>query len=458
MVDRRRQAFEAGFQNPLLGDIGPLQRVYGTVQALGEELGGADMGTPLGRRFTERQKATKADIKRLQKLREEFPEEFGRGMMMAQEQQDPYNLGLLSGTMGAMRPAASVFSPIQGEMPVRELPAPAMRSLPPPPVRPFYRNVPEEMGTSMRPMTPFQQNQIGLSTGRFGAEGYAPEMAVTDFETYGGGMGRTSPESWNRPISGFDRNMLNAFRVGRAGSGERPSPMGGDFTLEEMGQAVGPYRQNGLVYEPVGPAQGQIGYQGSPQIGYTRGPIEGEWYDVQGIPGPRGQAIGGPVPYGGEMDFGVTRGGMATSPTGMQFDPRIAAGAAGLGYLAGLPNDQKVDMTAAREPMRRAMLPPIDVFGPRAATALSGQAPGAGTAFASPQATSKTQPQRKDMRATSKPKQGKSEAKAEKRSQAAFEPNFNYLVTRAIDELLGQREAERGREYQEYYATNPWPY
>ena len=111
-------------------------------------------------------------------------------------------------------------------------------------------------------------------------------------------------EGFQPPISGFDRNMLNAFRVGRAGSGERPSPMGGDFTLEEMGQAVGPYRQNGLVYEPVGPAQGQIGYQGSPQIGYTRGPIEGEWYDVQGIPGPRGQAIGysAPAPIGQQVD------------------------------------------------------------------------------------------------------------------------------------------------------------
>jgi hypothetical protein len=42
--------------------------------------------------------------------------------------------------------------------------------------------------------------------------------------------------------------------------------------------------------------------------------------------------------------------------------------------------------------------------------------------------------------------------------QGQFEGNFNYDVTRAIDALLGGNQAEAGRQYQEYYANNPWPY
>lgn len=42
--------------------------------------------------------------------------------------------------------------------------------------------------------------------------------------------------------------------------------------------------------------------------------------------------------------------------------------------------------------------------------------------------------------------------------QGQFEGNFNYDVTRAIDALLGQDEANRGKDYQNYYATHPWPY
>ena len=37
-----------------------------------------------------------------------------------------------------------------------------------------------------------------------------------------------------------------------------------------------------------------------------------------------------------------------------------------------------------------------------------------------------------------------------------WEPNFNYLVTNAIDQLLGQRWAEEGRERQQYWETHPF--
>ncbi len=499
--DRRNEAFRAGFENPLMGDIAPLQRLYGTVQAIGSELGGADMGTAPGTRFRESQKATKAEVKRLQELRAAHPEEFGRGMMRAQEQMDPYMLGLGTGSMGGMRPMGTTrFSPAPGEAPIRALEGPVeMRGLPAPaprmmaapqaaPVAPYYRNVPPEMGTSMRPMTPFQQNQVGLSTGRFGMQGYAPEMAVTDFETYApGGMGRTT--SGPTPMNKFDQNMMDAYRRGRMGTGASRG-MYGEYTPEEMGSAIVPYRQGGLVYEPVGgqgagAAPRQIGGpQGAPRLGYERGPIEGEWSEVYGIGGPRGRPG-----YGGGMDFGVTREGMAVSPSGMPFDWRragVSTGASLAGYEAGRRRDERaagplpnwnpnipvpVDRGGYEQLGLGPVLPqtmesytgmrtPFRNYGPEmppaGATALSGQAPGAGTAFEAPSSAGR----KLQMPPAEVKGKGKSEKKGKEQGppMPAFEPNLNYYVTQALDRLFGQNEAQRGAEYQQYYATNPWPY
>lgn len=475
MVDRRREAFEAGFKNPLMGDIGPLQRLYGTVSAIGSELGGGDMGTPFGQKFAESQKATKAEIKRLQALREKHPEEFGRGMMFAQEQMDPYMLGLGTGAVGGMRPMGGTrFTPAPGEAPIRALEGPGeMRALPAPaprmlggpeaaPAAPYYRNVPPEMGTSARPMSPFQQNQVGLSTGRFGTQGYAPEMAVTDFESYGPMGARSAPGPY--APSGFDQNMLAAYRQGRYNRmpGGRPAPMGGDYTLEELGSAVAPYRQGGLVYEPVGPQGGsrQIGGPGAaPRLGYERGPIEGEFSEVYGLGGPQAQ------PYRGSMDFGVTRDGMAASPTGMRFDPRMAAAAigGGAGYMAGRgsqgelpPFNPNIPVSGGR--MGMSQMYPVMPMG---ATALSGQTPGAGAAFEQPAAPAG---RTEGRRAGGKKAEGGKGAPMPPRRpgdltvEAPFDPNLNYLVTQALDQLLGGTEAERGRQYQQYYAMQPWPY
>lgn len=482
MVDRRREAFEAGLRNPLMGDVGPLQRLYGTVSAIGSELGGADMGTPFGQRFAESQKGTKAEIKRLQALREKHPEEFGRGMMFAQEQMDPYMLGLGTGAVGGMRPMGTTrFAPAPGESPVQQiagrgpmeaLPAPAPRMLNAPqaaPAAPYYRNVPPEMGTSARPMTPFQQNQVGLSTGRYGVQGYAPEMAVTDFETYGPMGARPTPGAY--APSGFDRNMLAAYRQGRYNrmAGGRPAPMGGDFTLEELGSAPVPYRQGGLVYEPVGggTASRQIGGpQGAPRLGYERGPIEGQWSEVYGIGGPRAQ------PYGGGMDFGVTRDGMAASPTGGRYNfgpmaqtAAATAGAIGIdqmapmrdylirqagrgGEMGTLPAFNPNIPAGAGGPTMGQMYPVM----PMGATALSGQAPGAGTAFEAPSApASQAATPSGEKKATGSKKAGKKGAEQGPPMPVAFEPNLNYYVTQALDRLFGQNEAERGRQYQQYY-------
>lgn len=305
----------------------------------------------------------------------------------------------------------------------------------------------------------------------------------------------------------FDENMFQAYlrRKFRLNAPQSVGPiigeggentarmMGMGYSAEDLGQAVVPYRQGGLVYEPVGPQAGlrQIGGPGMEQrLGYGRGPIEGEFSDVYGIAGPRtGSAMtAGPMPYSGSMDFGVTREGMAVPPSGMMFDPRVAAGATGLGYLAGLPGERETKAQADEQPVDLTFNPDIPIpsdrgvyskaglgpvlpqtmesysgiqptyrnpftYGPPSgATALSGQPPGAGTAFEAPRRTT----------TKSKPKSAprRQEARAGGAGEAEFEPNFNYLVTQAIDNLLGRKkpESERGRQFQEYYATHPWPY
>ena len=471
----REEAFRAGFENPLIGANAPLQRLYGTVSALGEELGGADMGTPVGTRFRERQTATKAEVKRLQKLREQFPEEFGRGQMMSQEQADPYMLGL--GTMPfGMRPGVAagprelagpggrpmLAGPgmLEGEImppPAGYLGAPppaGPRGLPPAaPPAPYYRSVPPEMGTSMRPMTPFQQNQVGMATGRYGTAGYAPEMSVTDFETYGPMGARPTPGPY--APSGFDRNMLEAFRAGRANYGRnvRPEPMGGGFTLEELGQAVGPYRQGGLTYEPVGMApQGGSNLPAMAAGGRSLRPtmMEGEFREIPGIGyGGGARALPGGQGFGGGMDFGVTREGMAAAPSGLPYGRAAALGIPGA--MVGMYGIGAQDQQAATPGARRVQLPPIDIgvsqplqAPPRMYSPLYGpqEMPTAPAAAAAPA--------RQPAAAKSAAK-GKGRTQGPPMPQEEFEPNLNYLVTEALDRILGQREAERGRQYQQYY-------
>lgn len=491
----REEAFRAGFENPLIGGIEPLQRIYGTVRAMGEEFGGADMGTPFGQRFRESQKQSKAEAKRLKALREQFPEEFGRGQAQAGDIADPYMFGLGLPPM-AMRPGVAqgqrmVVGPggrpmlagpgmMEGELvppragylgyeaPVRPAAGPAalpppVRALPPAePPAPYYRNVPSDMGTSFRPMTPFQQNQVGMATGRYGTAGYAPEMAVTDFESYGPMGARPAPGPY--APSGFDRNMLEAFRAGRANYGRnvRPEPLGGGYTLEELGQAVAPYRQGGLTYEPVGMAP--QGGSNLPAFAASRSlrptMIEGEFREIPGI------GYGG-RPYGGEMNFGVSRGGAGAPPSG--FDPRVAALAGGAGYLAGAYNRGNRAATALSGEAPGGVTPlapfnpniPVRDFGPRGfadmypmeAMPVAPEAAPAETAGRGEGRRGKQTLPPVNVRGKKRGTQG-----PEMPTEGQFEPNLNYYVTQALDRLTGQNQAELGRRYQEQLARQGYYY
>jgi hypothetical protein len=163
------------------------------------------------------------------------------------------------------------------------------------------------------------------------------------------------------------------------------------------------------------------------------------------------------------MDFGVTREGMAMSPSGMRFDPRLAAAAIGgaTGYMAGRGGEPRaelpvMDVYAHRGPHAYGPEMPRN-YGPEMSLMSLPNNPMQGSAGGAT-LRSENMPMSPAEARTSKSKGGKKGEKAASQQQAQFEGNLNYYVTQALDRLFGQGEAERGRQYQEYYATNPWPY
>jgi hypothetical protein len=375
--------------------------------------------------------------------------------------------GAKKGAQEAARREISGPAAIEGEV---ISPMPQIGYMPPEaaPVAPYYRNVPPEMGTSMRPMTPFQQNQVGLSTGRFGMQGYAPEMAVTDFESYApGGMGRTT--TGPTPMNKFDQNMMDAYRRGRMSTGASRG-MYGEYTPEEMGSAVAPYRQGGLVYEPVGPqgaAPRQIGGpQGAPRLGYERGPIEGEWSEVYGIGGPQGRpGYGGETSMGSRMAAGAYPYVSNAGRGGLPWGTMAGIGAAGaafpmaMGYFSNNPlQPTNAPEAAALHPTFHGQMGPVELPSERRVAQrppldISSRRGGAAAAPSAP--TGKSQ---KGARGAGQKGAPLPPTRPEEYNAGQFEHNLNYQFTAALDALFGQREAKRGRNTQEYYATNPWPY
>lgn len=398
--------------------------------------------------------------------------------------------GAKKGAQEAARREIAGPAAIEGEV---LPPRPQIGYMPPEPVpaAPYYRNVPPEMGTSIRPMTPFQQNQVGLSTGRFGMRGYAPEMAVTDFESYApGGAGRTT--SGPTPMNKFDQNIMDAYRRGRMGTGASRG-MYGEYTPEEMGSAVAPYRQGGLVYEPVmgrpqGAAQGMLpppGRDGLPTMAQGRGMrptlMEGEFSEVP----PQGQ-----IPYGMGYRPNFTMQGGAYTPgpagaPGMSMGSRMAAGAypyvsaagrAGLpwGTMAGIGaagaafplamdyfsnNPLQPSMrpeAAALHPTFHGQMGPVELPIERGSAQIPDQDVGLRQRAGAAPSGAKGKSQKAAAAAQKAVPQPPS--RPEEYTADQFEPNLNFNFTAALDALFGQGEAERGRNTQEYYATHPWPY
>jgi hypothetical protein len=393
--------------------------------------------------------------------------------------------GAKKGAQEAARREIAGPAAIEGEV---ISPLPQIGYMPPEPVpaAPYYRNVPPEMGTSMRPMTPFQQNQVGLSTGRFGAQGYAPEIAVTDFESYApGGRGRTT--TGPTPMNKFDQNMMDAYFRGRMSTGASRG-LYGEYTPEEMGSAIVPYRQGGLVYEPVGGPQGaaprQIGGPqsgGLPTMAQGRGMrptlIEGEFSEVP----PQGQ-----IPYGmGYRPNFTMEGGTYTPSMGAaeQFGAGTQRGyrgfgplGAGLGLAAGPGVMYMADRT--ERPVSSLSNNPMQPSNVAPASPLYGTSPEGYPTFGimpgaegmnfinrARQGAGPEMPKGAGRRAAGGGAAGGGQkavplppTRPEGLGDTGWEGNLNYLVTSLIDRISGQGEAERGRNTQEYYATNPWPY
>lgn len=258
---------------------------------------------------------------------------------------------------------------------------------------------------------------------------------------------------------------------GPAPYGEAPATDGGFARMPrpgirydgrtEMGTGAG---APALNYEPVGPmgrgmvAGGERGMSGLPMLargGAGRGlvptEIQGEFYESPGI-GYAGRGGG----YNGSMDFGVTRDMPFGGEPGMPWGRAAMMAAPGAAVLYG---------GVEEEPgMRRAVLPTMNIG---AHNPLAGQ----------PEPTAEMpivpisrEPRREQapVRAVGGPagggvRQGRPKAAGGKASgtkpvvqnapvaQQGWEPNLNYIVTKALDDLLGQNEAERGRQFQQYY-------
>jgi hypothetical protein len=249
----------------------------------------------------------------------------------------------------------------------------------------------------------------------------------------------------DRPVSGFETNMLDWARGGRTPPGRTGAFREGDFapySPEEMGQGVALRGET----MPM-PQRG-----GLPMMAEGEGIPYAQYRDVTEnvLAGPAREA-----PYGGGMDFGVMREG-APAQGGLPYG-RIAAGAAGVGIpmMAAYYNSGR-EPTGARPvpqgimeaPRGSAQLPPIDIYGQRNPLGAMEAAPVA-------PAPSAKAPKAKGGKKAA-PKGDKKPTEMTKEQAAEFEGNLNYYVTQMLDRLTGQNEAERGRMTQQYYERNPY--
>jgi hypothetical protein len=429
------------------------------IRGIGREMQGSQ-GTPFGQ-------ATREELGSLgyeQMLREQFPEEFARGRLYGSEM-FPTDIA----SFYAARPGRSTFAPAmmaaEGRSAPMALEAPAARLAYTPVAEAPVAAAPRgSFDANM--MAAFRRGEVGSRpAGR--PQAYRPEdfLAIEQgpfaqspnaFEgnmvlAQRRGMPSPSPANYdyqgpampgpmtNRPVSGFDRNMLDWARAGRTPPTRTGVFREGDFppySPEEMGQGMVPYRAQtqvaGMPPGEIPPSRGgPVGFQLLPP--YREGAPYAEFRDVTGnvLTGPAGGAqspLAGGFPYGKAAAIGAGIG----LPAMMAY-----YGSQGQGPVAGVP--------AMDQGARGAqMLPPIDVYGRPMAGVMA--APATPAARAAPATT------RGGKKAAPTPPRRPAEAPAE----PAWEGNINYHVTRAIDALLGQNEAERGRQYQQYYEQNPY--
>lgn len=480
---QQQEAMEAGERNVVPGQ----SWLAALIRGIGREMQGSQ-GTPFGQ-------ATREELGSLgyeQMLREQFPEEFARGRLYGSEM-FPTDIA----SFYAARPGRSTFAPAMMATEGRAAPA----ALGAPAGRLSYMPV-AEAPVAAAPRGSFDANMMAaFRRGEVGSrpagrpQAFRPEdfLAIEQGpfaqspNAFEGNMvmatrrGVPSPSPANydyqgpampgpmtdRPVSGFDRNMLDWARSGRTPPTRSGTFREGDFppySPEEMGQAVAPYRaQTQVQPQGVGGANyphrpGPVGFQllppyergGLPTMARGREIPYGEFRDVTGnvLTGPAREA-----PYGGGMDFGVTREGQAMRG-GIPYG-QIAATAAGVGLPAMVAYDayRREPMGAKPAPQggmeaRRGaqQLPPIDIYGQRipmagmealpVAPAPKGKAPKAGKKAA--------------------PTPPKRPAEMSPQEAADFEGNLNYYVTQMLDRLTGQNEAERGRMTQQYYERNPY--
>jgi len=460
---QQQEAMEAGERNVVPGQ----SWLAALIRGIGREMQGSQ-GTPFGQ-------ATREELGSLgyeQMLREQYPEEFARGRLYGSEM-FPTDIA----SMYAARPGRSTFAPAmmaEGRAAPMALEAPAARLAYTPvaeapvaaaPRGSFDANMMAafrrgEVGSrpAGRPQAFRPEDFLAIEQGPFAQSPNAfegnmvmatrrgvPSPSPANYDYQGPAM--PGPMT-NRPVSGFDRNMLDWARAGRTPPTRTGTFREGDFppySPEEMGQAIGPYRaQTQVQPQGVGGANyphrpGPVGFQLLPP--YERG----------GLPT---MARGGEIPYG---EFRDVTGNVLTGPAGEAVAARggipygkIAAGMAGVGlpmmaaYYGGgqYPEAGVPAMDTTRGAQQ---LPPIDVYG-RAA------APSAGMAAPStPRSAPGARTARAGQKAAPMPPR-----RPEAAAEPAWEGNINYHVTRAIDALLGQNEAERGRMTQQYYETHPY--
>jgi hypothetical protein len=464
---QQQEAMEAGERNVVPGQ----SFLAALIRGIGREMQGSQ-GTPFGQ-------ATREEIGSLgyeQMLREQYPEEFARGRLYGSEM-FPTDIA----SMYAMRPGRSTFSPammVEGRSAPMALEAPAAR-LSYTPVAEMPMTAAPRGSFDANMMAAFRRGEVGsrppgrpqafrpddflaIEQGPFAQSPNAFEGNMVMAQRRG--VPSPSPANYDyqgpampgpmtdRPVSGFDRNMLDWARSGRTPPTRTGTFREGDFppySPEEMGQGMVPYRaQTQVQPQEVPPPNypyrpGPVGFQllppyrkgGLPMMAEGEGIPYGEFRDVTGnvLTGPAGAMQGaGGFPYGRAAAIGA---GVAI-PAMMAY-----YGSQGQSPAAGVP--------AMDQGARGAQqLPPIDVYGrpmgPQGGAMAAPQAPATRAAPATTRGGKKAAPVPPRRQAEAAP------------AEPAWEGNINYHVTRAIDALLGQNEAERGRQYQQYYEQNPY--